>query len=68
MKKYKVVAESDEMDAYFNCRTIEQASEKYFLLMDNEGFRSGYVMDNETGEIYAHFEREHGGLSSWVAE
>ena len=67
-KKYKVVAESDEMDVAFDCRTHEQASDKYFLLMDCEGSRSGYVMDNETGEVYAHFEREHGGLTCWVAE
>ena len=67
-KKYKVFAESDEMNVTFDCRTAEQASEKYFLLMDMGGFKSGHVMDNETGEIYAHFDREHGGLTCWVAE
>jgi hypothetical protein len=67
-KKYKVFAESDEMNVTFDCRTVEQASEKYFLLMDMGGFKSGHVMDNETGEIYAHFDREHGGLTCWVAE
>lgn len=67
-KKYRVFAESDEMDVTFDCRTVEQASEKYFLLIDMGGFKSGHVMDNETGEIYAHFDREHGGLTCWVAE
>jgi hypothetical protein len=67
-KKYKVFAESDEMNVTFDCRTVEQASEKYFLLMDMGGFKCGHVMDNETGEIYAHFDREHGGLTCWVAE
>ena len=67
-KKYKVFAESDEMNVTFECLTVEQATEKYFLLMDMGGFKSGHVMDNETGEVYAHFDREHGGLTCWVAE
>ena len=67
-KKYKVFAESDEMNVTFDCRTVDQASEKYFLLMDMGGFKCGHGMDNETGEIYAHFDREHGGLTWWVAE
>ena len=63
-KKYRVFAESDEMNVTFDCRTVEQASEKYFLLMDMGGYKSGYVMDNETGEIYANFEINNGWLSN----
>ena len=63
-KKYKVFAESDEMNVTFDCRTVEQASEKYFLLMDMGGFKSGHVMDNETGEVYAHFDQCGNWLTS----
>ena len=64
---YKVYFKSDENQVEMNCRTLRQASDCYFMLMDCGGYKSGYVMDNRTGELYAHFERDNCGCTSWVA-
>ena len=67
MFNYKVCAKSDENQVEMDCRTLRQASDFYFLLMDCGGYQSGHVMDNRTGELYAYFERDNCGRTSWVA-
>lgn len=67
MFNYKVYAKSDENRVEMDCRTLRQASDFYFRVMDCEGYQSGHVMDNRTGEVYAHFWRNDCGLTSWVA-
>ena len=65
-KKYRVFAESDDMNVTFDCRTVEQASEKYLLLIEMESFKGGHVMDNETGEVYAHFDQCGNWLNAYT--
>lgn len=67
MFNYKVFAKSDENQVEMDCRTLRQASDFYFMLMDCGGYQSGHVMDNRTGELYAHFERDEWGTQLWVA-
>ena len=67
MFNYKVYVKSNENQVEMDCRTLRQASDFYFLVMDCGGYQSGHVMDNRTGEVYAYFGRDDGGLTSWVA-
>ena len=64
---YKVYAKSDENQVEMSFRTLRQASDLYFLAMECGGYFEGHVMDNRTGEVYAYFERDNCGLTSWVA-
>ena len=61
MKKYKVCGFSALMDAEMNTNDAEQASGLFEAMMDSDCHTHGYVMDNYTGEVYCHFNKEVDG-------
>ena len=61
MKKYKVCGFSALMDAEMNTHDAEQASNLFETMMDSDCYYRGYVMDNNTGEVYCHFDKEVDG-------
>ena len=67
MKYYKVVGESALMDVAMDVVSAEQASELYSMMRDSGIYTNGYVMSNETGELFCHFSYEDGGITEWTA-
>ena len=61
MKKLKVCGFSALMDAEMNTNDTEQASDLFETMMNSEVYYRGYIMDNETGEVYCHFDKEVDG-------
>ena len=61
MKKYKVCGFSALMDAEVNTNDAEQASDVFEAMMNSDCYYRGYVMDNNTGEVYCHFDKEVDG-------
>ena len=57
-KILKVVGEGMMMDAEVNCATAEDAYEFYNQFIKRGYFPKVYVIDNETGEVYAYYHRE----------
>ena len=66
MKKYRVVAISPIMDMEMNTISPYEAIELYDQLKSKGFYNKVYVMDNETGELYAHWDRvtEGGGVTT----
>ncbi len=58
MKMYKVCGFSALMDAEMNTNDTEQASDLFETMMNSDCYYRGYVMDNNTGEVYCHFDKE----------
>lgn len=71
MKRFKVVANSTIMDAEVNVRYEDEAREMYEKFRDCGSYHFVYIMDNETGELYATFEKCLDGngvkVTEWVA-
>lgn len=63
MKQYKVCGFSPLMDAEMNTNDAEQASDLFETMMDSNCYTHGYVMNNNTGEVYCHFGKEVDGNS-----
>jgi hypothetical protein len=61
MKKLKVCGFSALMDAEMNTNDAEQASDLFETMMNSDCYYRGYVMDNNTGEVYCHFDKEVDG-------
>lgn len=61
MKMYKVCGFSALMDAEMNTNDAEQASDLFETMMNSDCYYRGYVMDNNTGEVYCHFDKEVDG-------
>ena len=61
MKKLKVCGFSVLMDAEMNTNDAEQASDLFETMMNSDCYYRGYVMDNNTGELYCHFDKEVDG-------
>ena len=61
MKMYKVCGFSALMDAEMNTNDAEQASDLFETMMNSDCYYRGYVMDNNTGELYCHFDKEVDG-------
>ena len=61
MKKYKVCGFSALMDVEMNTNNTEQASDLFETMMNSDCYYRGYVVDNDTGEVYCHFEKEVDG-------
>ena len=61
MKKLKVCGFSALMDAEMNTNDTEQASDLFETMMNSDVYYRGYIMDNETGEVYCHFDKEVDG-------
>ena len=61
MKQFKVCGFSVLMDAEMNTSEIEQASEIFEMMMNSEHYYKGHIMDNYTGELYCHFDKEMDG-------
>ena len=61
MKMYKVCGFSALMDAEMNTNDSEQASDLFETMMNSDCYYRGYVMDNNTGEVYCHFDKEVDG-------
>jgi hypothetical protein len=61
MKQYKVCGFSALMDAEMNTNDTEQASDLFETMMNSDCYYRGYVMDNNTGEVYCHFDKEVDG-------
>ena len=60
MKKYKVCGFSALMDAEMNTNDTEQASDLFETMMNSDCYY-GYVVDNNTGEVYCYFDKEEDG-------
>lgn len=58
MLRYKVYGLTTNREIDINFRHIEEASDFYYTMLESEEYFRGYVMSNETGEVYAHFEKE----------
>ena len=71
MKKYKVEGSSEMMDAEMNCRTIEEASDIFEMMMNSGHYYEGRIIDNFTAELYCYFNQtvENNGikLECWTA-
>lgn len=71
MKRYKVEGFSEMMDAEMNCQTAEEASDIFEMIMNNDLYHKGHIVDNYTGEVYSYFNREVEGngikLTYWTA-
>ena len=61
MKKLKVCGFSALMDAEMNTNDTEQASNLFETMMNSEVYYRGYIVDNTTGEVYCHFDKEVDG-------
>ena len=61
MKQFKICGFSVLMDAEVNTSEIEQASEIFEMMMNSEHYYKGHIMDNYTGELYCHFDKEMDG-------
>ena len=61
MKKLKVCGFSTLMDAEMNTNDAEQASDLFETMMNSDVYYRGYIMDNNTGEVYCHFDKEVDG-------
>ena len=58
MKQYKVEGFSEMMDAEMNVHSIEQASDIFEMMMNSDHYYKGHIIDNFTGEVYCHFDKE----------
>lgn len=56
MKKFTVIANSTIMDAEMRCRDYYEACEIYDNFKNTGSFHQVYIMDNETGELYKHYD------------
>ena len=61
MKQYKVCGFSELMDVEMNTNDAEQASDLFETMMNSDCYYCGYVVDNNTGEVYCHFDKEVDG-------
>ena len=61
MKRYKVEGFSEKMDAEMNCRTAEEASDIFEMMMNSDFYYKGHIVDNYTGELYCYFSKENEG-------
>ena len=61
MTMYKGCGFSALMDAEMNTTDAEQASDLFETMMNSDCYYRGYVMDNNTGEVYCHFDKEVDG-------
>ena len=61
MKKYMVCGFSALMDAEMNFNDAEYASDLFETMMNSDCYYRGYVVDNNTGEVYCHFDKEVDG-------
>ena len=61
MKKLKVCGFSALMDAEMNTNDTEQASDLFETMMNSDVYYRGYIVDNTTGEVYCHFDKEVDG-------
>ena len=57
-KPVKVCGFSHLMDVEMNCADIEQASDLFEMMMSSDLYYKGHVVDNATGEVYCHFDKE----------
>lgn len=55
---YRVNGETTEKIMNIDFRNLDQASERYYDMVNDEGYFKGSISNNETGEVYAHFEKE----------
>ena len=60
-KMYKVCGFSTLMDAEMNTNDAEQASDLFETMMNSDCYYRGYVVDNNTGEVYCYFDKEVDG-------
>ena len=71
MKRYKVEGFSEMMDAEMNCRTAEEASDIFEMMMNSGHYYKAHIVDNFTGELYCYFHQtvEGGGVKMeyWTA-
>ena len=58
MKQFKVCGFSSLMDTEMNTNDVEQASDLFETMMNSDSYYKGHVMDNYTGELYCHFDKE----------
>ena len=61
MKKLKVCGFSALMDAEMNTNNVRQASDLFETMRNSEVYTHGYIVDNDTGEVYCYFYREVDG-------
>ena len=61
MKKLKVCGFSALMDAEMNTNDTREASDLFETMMNSDVYRSGYIMNNTTGEVYCYFDKEVDG-------
>ena len=61
IKMYKVCGFSVLMDAEMNTNDAEQASDLFETMMNSDCYYRGYVVDNNTGEVYCYFDKEVDG-------
>ena len=62
MKKFKVVAESVDMDVEIKVETMNEAHgifKKFKKLCDTCYYYRVYIVDNETGELYRTYDISH---------
>jgi hypothetical protein len=54
-----------------NTNDAEQAKVVFKAMMNNNNYWCGYMVDNDTGEVYCHFDKEADGngikTTSWTA-
>jgi hypothetical protein len=66
MKKYKVCGFFE-----MNTNDAEQARALFKAMINNNNYWCGYMVDNDTGEVYCHFDKEADGngikTTSWTA-
>ena len=71
LKRLKVVCKAITIDVEVNVVTIDHAYDYYNKFKDCDVYSEGYIMDNETGELYATFNKESDGngmkITEWVA-
>lgn len=71
LKRIKVVGKATIMNAEINVMTLEHAVEHYNNFKNCGEYSEVYVMDNETGELYAHYHKEIDGngikFTEWFA-
>ena len=72
MKNYKVIAESELLDAEVNANSIEEAHVIFNGFMEQPNYYRIVATSNETGEILAecYRTRKYGGVETilWVAD
>ena len=57
VKSFEISAHSNNLEAYFEVKTYDEAQKIFERLIDSDVYERVYLTDAFTGELYAHYNK-----------